>query len=531
MFALASATVSVTTVSVTDSEDYDPIARARASVGKIVNQEATVPAQCYTRTAGSSNPCWTCHTLSQKPNHMDDWDLQQEYAFSDFALVNRWTNVFRDRREELAKTSDDEILAWIRQDNYAPLKRALADREDYPGYKPDLDFARGFDEEGFAKDGSAWRAIRYKPFPGTFWPTNGSTDDVMIRLPKKFRVDVEGEESRAIYKINLSILEAAVASPQTKNAAAVDRVIEEIDEKIAGFDVDGDGSIEGKASVMHSLPSHYVGGAKEVAVSRNLFPYYTEFLHSVRYVDPDRPTLLATRMKELRYSRKILHLDHWGRLKAYEDEVDAKEQGKLPIFAGSPLVGLTNDFGWQLQGFIEDEKGRLRLQTEEEHLTCMGCHGSIGVTVDNTFTLSRKIPGAAGWRHQDIRGIHDAPQAGHDEPEILRWFKRVGGGDEFRANEEILERFFADGKVKEAEVRRASKGGDRDIAWLLKPTRERALQLNKAYRAIVLEQSYELGRDAVIGGLDNIHKKIENGSTELSKTGKVFMDGRLWLDW
>jgi hypothetical protein len=63
-------------------------------------------------------------------------------------------------------------------------------------------------------------------------------------------------------------------------------------------------------------------------------------------------------------------------------------------------VGLLNDFGWQLQGFIEDAEGRLRLQTQEEHLFCMGCHSNIGVTVDQTFSFPRKVPGkeAGGTR-------------------------------------------------------------------------------------------------------------------------------------
>ncbi len=35
----------------------------------------------------------------------------------------------------------------------------------------------------------------------------------------------------------------------------------------------------------------------------------------------------------------------------------------------------------------------------------MGCHCPIGVTVDTTFALARKVPGATGWRHQDLRGL------------------------------------------------------------------------------------------------------------------------------
>jgi len=39
-----------------DGGHYDPLAQARVSVGKIVNREAVIPPQCYTKTDGVSNP-------------------------------------------------------------------------------------------------------------------------------------------------------------------------------------------------------------------------------------------------------------------------------------------------------------------------------------------------------------------------------------------------------------------------------------------------------------------------------------------
>ena len=116
--------------------------------------------------------------------------------------------------------------------------------------------------------------------------------------------------------------------------------------------------------------------------------------------------------------------------RAYEEELDEKAEGVLPKFAGSPRVGLRNGFGWQLQGFIEDPAGRLRLQTEEEHRWCMGCHGTIGVTVDSTFTLTRKVPGLAGWAYQNPHGIPDVAQTGSETPEYALYLHRVRGGDE-----------------------------------------------------------------------------------------------------
>ncbi len=513
------------------TSSYDPLALARASIGKTENFEAVVPSQCYTKTDGIANPCWTCHTQSQGENFQRDWHLQETYSFSDFALTNRWNNLFVDRSAAIAALSDTETLTYIRADNYTPLRTALKGQTDYPGYVPDLDFSQGFDDEGFAKDGSGWRALRYKPFLGTFWPTNGSTDDVMIRLPRSFQTDSQGNFSREIYKLNLALLEAAMTVAPSIPAKEFSRVVEPVNEHLAATDLDGNGHLASDATRIHQLPPYYRGGASTVPISRYRYPEGTEFLHTVRYIDPDNPTLLSTRMKEVRYSRKMQWLDDWALMRVYEKELLDKEEGKLPTFKGSPLVGLRNDFGWQLQGFIEDAQGRLRLQTEEEQRFCMGCHSAIGVTVDQTFAFARKVPGAEGWRPQDLRGIRDVPQAGHADPEILTYFQRVTGGDEFRANDEIRQRFFSSGSLDEPTVRRAALNGDQDITFLIAPSPQRALQLNKAYIALVREQTFEKGRDTLLVPPQNVHATIENGSTELATKERIYFDGQLWLDW
>jgi len=507
---------------------YDPLARARASEGHVVNIEAGVPPMCYTDTGAASNPCWTCHTQGLEPNGRVDFDLQRQYAFSETARENHWTNLFLDRRAAVARIGDEEILAYVRADNYAPLRRSLTGRRDYPGYVPDLDLERGFDELGFAIDGSGWRVLRYKPFPGSFWPTNGSTDDVFIRLPPSFRSSV------AVYRGNLAILEAAIAARPGVPTAALERAIEPVDERVLGLDLDGDGVLARSATRIRGLPSHYAGAAEGVAVRRYLYPEGTEFLHSVRYLDPDAPTQMSKRMKELRYARKVKELDDWAITRAYEREAEEKSENQAPVYPGSALVGLRNAFGWQLQGFIEDADGRLRLQTDEEHLFCMGCHSGIGVTVDQTFAFARKVPGAGGWRPQDLRGMPDVPQSGHPDPEVLTYLRRVGGGDELRANTEVLERFFPGGHLDEAEVLRGASGGDRDLTHLVTPSRTRALLLDKAYRALVLTQRFDLGRDAMIAPAEHVHRDVscDYGCEEALDAAKQnFLDGRLHLDW
>ncbi len=79
---------------------------------------------------------------------------------------------------------------------------------------------------------------------------------------------------------------------------------------------------------------------------------------------------------------------------------------------------------------------------------CMGCHGSIGATIDKTFSFPRKVDGAAGWGYIDLKGMQDAPNMGETKGEIATYFERVGGGGEFRSNQEMWERWFnEDGTV------------------------------------------------------------------------------------
>jgi hypothetical protein len=266
-------------------------------------------------------------------------------------------------------------------------------------------------------------------------------------------------------------------------------------------------------------------------VRRAIYPEGTEFLHSVRYIDPDAPNLIARRMKELRYSRKLEELEDGAILRRYEMESNERDEGTMPMYAGDPLGGMRNNFGWLLQGFIEDAAGRLRVQTHQEQWACMGCHTGIGVTLDQTFAFPRKVPGARGWGYQDLRGIPDVPQLRHGRPELLTYLERAGAADEFRSNDEALRRFVRDGAIVEAEVLRAAPGGDKDVTHVVAPSRERALALNKAYMALVAEQRFEEGRDAFLTPPTNVHRQIENGSTGLEENGKVYIDGQLRLDW
>jgi hypothetical protein len=99
----------------------------------------------------------------------------------------------------------------------------------------------------------------------------------------------------------------------------------------------------------------------------------------------------------------------------------------------------------------------------------------------------------------------------------------VGGGSEFRNNDEIRARFFkADGSLDEAKVTAA-----RDVHELIMPSRERALLLNKAYRVIVSEQSFLLGRDATISPPANVFPKIDREVEPLEPAHRYTWDIRV----
>ncbi len=488
------------------------------------NREAVIPPQCYTRTEGQHNPCYVCHQnpLAGRENKMNDGALQVDYSFSDLGMTNHYRNLFEDRSEAVAAIGDDAIRAWVAEDNYSALPGRLEDA-GFEGWIPDLANLHlaheAFDDEGFALDGSHWVAFNYKPLPSTFWPTNGSTDDVMIRLPAAFRSGDDGEYSHDIYRANLAIVEA--------NVKGVDSIsVNGIDEASVGRDLNGDG----RETIIDRITEvgSFVGAAAPEFLDTYLYPEGTEFLHTVRYLGfgPDDAIVPSTRMKEVRYMRKWVAYRKSVYERNYRLESYDKDAGNLPGFPNLGDNGLDNEFGWSVSGFIEDRNGELRVQTYEENLFCMGCHSSIGATIDKTFSFARKVDGADGWGYIDLRGMPDAPNVGEIVGEIETYLDRVGGGGEFRSNPEMFERWFtADGTVDRTRVRAA-----RDVYELITPSVERALELNKAYRVIVDDQDYIYGRDATVRPPANVYDAIDNDDSPTLPADRFF-EWDIRLDW
>lgn len=493
---------------------------------KLLNAEAPIPPQCYTKTEGRHNPCYTCHQLYDRKNgedrlnQLDDGSLQGGYMFSDIGVTNHWSNLFVDRSEWLTRISDDNILHYINTENYSSLAPRLINA-GWKGFIPDLNnyarAAEAFDEQGLANDGSFWVAFNYKPFPGTFWPTNGSTDDVVIRLPNAFR-EVSGEFSVDAYFVNLTLIELNI-----KNLA--ESRLWPVDENLLGADIDGNGVLEVTDRVVKS--SQYIGDASGIALEYQQFPIGTEFMHSVRYVGVtgQNEIVVSPRMKELRYMNKVNTLPRATIGGRYAKERKEKLLGELPVFINRYDAGFDNGLGWFVQGFIEDYEGELRAQSFEEGMFCMGCHAAIGTTIDSTFSFARKITGVEGWGYINLKSMVDAPSLAEPGGEILNYLRRSGGGSEFRGNPEMLARWYRiDGSVDTEKVTAA------DVYELITPSRRRALDLNKAYTHIVRHQSYIYGRDASWVPAQNIFRDIDEEIPPLESQHR-FYNWDIRLDW
>ena len=503
------------------SEGDDIPALAYMEHNEVYNPESVIPPQCYTKTNGKNNPCYACHQSYDKsenrPNQMGDGTLQGNYEFSDVGLTNSWKNLFVDRRELIADISDKAILDYIGEDNYtASTENGLpAEMQIKQLSYPD----EAFGEHGIANDGSGWVAYNYKPFPSTFWPTNGSTGDAMIRLPAAFQLR-QGEYSEDVYLANLTLLEMALKDVDTL-------AVPPLNEQTIGMDLNGDGALS--EAVTHiQRQSHYVGDASSIELSYQLYPQGTELLHTVRYigVDDEGQIYNAPRMKEVRYMQKALFRSKESLASAYYAEAKDKAFEKLPQtrYLGEEK-GIDNGFGWTLNAYIEDKQGQLRPQHEQELAFCNGCHKTVGSTFDQTFSFARKVPGAKGWGYINLHEIDDVPNINEQEGEFLTYMKRVGGGDEFRQNAEMLARWFnAEGKLNEAKVKQANS-----VYELITPRPERALALNKAYQTIVKEQSYLFGRDATITEATNVLSEIDVEQPPLLPEHRYHWDMR--LDW
>ncbi len=454
-----------------DVIDYSAIAqgvgpegfRARTGAAYVpsFNEDPAIPAQCWIETGyGTQNACKYCHTdyLAQK-QHGNATPTAEDQILYSFPTPNlnhiNWGNIIKPQ-EGIARlrhagltpydAADVGNLRYVRQDNWRTAYRRARGNGDrtwdnrsskdsdlrllpaldpdnlYP-YQPGDPTDEGrhgyIDPEGFVRDRdngyTGWRAINFFPY-AIFTPLTGSVSGIYIRLPRPF-MTLRGKVNIEVLRKNLALLEQNIKDGKPRR----------------GF---------------------YYGDAQGVPVQKGFYPVGTEFAHPLHYVDLNAdgetgadldgvmdeqnmdfefPGTRSKRLKELRYLYKWKHV-------GLEDI--AAEEEQRPVVIGKKWQGwIDNKAGWILAGYIEDRKGALRPQTTEELLQCLGCHSSVGTTVDSVWSLQRKLPGPRGWGEMDYGGyragspdqtrLQDRLNASVGQGELEYFYATVVGSDLF----------------------------------------------------------------------------------------------------
>ncbi|MFC2163362.1 hypothetical protein ACFLT2_00020 [Acidobacteriota bacterium] len=396
--------------------------KAKAEYKPSFNEDPAIPAQCWVETGyGTQNACQYCHTNYLAENrHGNALALAEDQILYSFPSPNlnrvNWKNIIhpeeilaRLAEEELAvpRAGDPENLDYVRTDNWREaFRKARRNRDDswnnlantssdfqlFPALNPDDLFPfvdedktsggqHGFiDEDGFiwSKESqiTGWRAINFFPY-AIFTPLTGSVSGIYIRLSKEFMTE-DGNPDLEIYKKNLDLLER----------------------NIKNLKIDS---------------THYYGDAKEVEVRKGFYPVGTEFAHPLHYVDlnadgdvglrldglnrneePDYefPGTRSKRVKEIRYMYK------WKDVRL--EDIGDDGEGDSAFLIGNKTRGwIDNSDGWILAAYIENREGDLRPQTTEELMQCLGCHSSVGNTIDAVWSFQRKLPREPGWGEMD----------------------------------------------------------------------------------------------------------------------------------
>ncbi|MBM3318902.1 MAG: hypothetical protein FJY75_13725, partial [Candidatus Eisenbacteria bacterium] len=300
------------------------------------------------------------------------------------------------------------------------------------------------------------------------------------------------------------------------------------------------------------------------------------------------PGTRAKRLKEMRYMYKWRDVTLADIAPAEDADAEGPEGlgGSPEAVIGREGQGwVENGAGWILAAFIEDRRGDLRTQTTEELMQCVGCHGNVGNTIDAVWSFQRKLPGDLGWGEMDY-GRYDARQPqrtrlrdyrrqGEEQGELEFFYHSVIGADLYgvmpreiaadvarHAREQglparlglthSLEDILDDEALKEAgaEERRSRllerQAIMRDYAAtraylyrdpgdgahyvrgaILYPDRETMKANTHLYRKIVLDQSFNLGKDVFGAESGHIPFTFRSDGTVRDAEGRIIPAGAI----
>lgn len=410
------------------------------------NEDPAIPVQCWIETGyGTQNACKYCHTnYLAEIEHGNNFPIGEDQILYSFQSPNlnriNWPNVIYpqniDRRlaqQGTAIPSSEENLIYVRTDNWRSAYRSARQSGDlswnnlkqknhpmqlFPALDPNHLYpnktdnptdsgTHGYiDAEGFVRnekgEPTGWRAVNFFPY-AIFTPLTGSVSGIYIRLPEPFRTN-KGVVSLEIYRKNLDILEKNIKN-RSRSAAG------------------------------------YIGDAAGVPVEKGFYPVGTEFAHPLHYVDLradgesgrsldgvyqnetvdyEFPGTRSKRVKEIRYMYK------WKTVTL--DDIGDKESDEEPFVYGKSWKGwIDNHCGWILAAYIERPDGQLRPQTTEELLQCLGCHSSVGNTIDAVWSFQRKLEGPEGWQEMNY-GRYDSRRP--DETRLTDYLNETAGKGE-----------------------------------------------------------------------------------------------------
>jgi hypothetical protein len=250
----------------------------------------------------------------------------------------------------------------------------------YKEENPTNEGVNGFiDPAGFVKNENdeftGWRAVNFFPY-AIFTPLTGSVSGIYIRLPKKFmtydeRFDID------TYAKNLNLLEQNIKNQQIEQNTYYGDASEE--NVVKGFYPVG---------TEFAHPLHYVDLLADGETGEHI-----DAVASYGVMSYEFPGTRSKRVKEIRYMYK------WKEV-GLEDigEDEEEEHEGFGEYIGKEGQGwIDNGTGWILAAYIESRDGNLRPQTTEELAQCLGCHSKVGNTIDAVWSFQRKLPGLEGW--------------------------------------------------------------------------------------------------------------------------------------
>lgn len=479
----------------------------------------------------------------------------------EYVRYDNWTPTF-----EMARANGNKH--WVNDQSSNPnflLFPSLNPKHLYPYNKenPTSNGMHGFiDNEGFVKSESeqytGWRAVNFFPYT-IFTPLTGSVSGIYIKLPEKF-MSANGDLNIDTYKQNLNILEQNIknqSGEQTHYAGDAENI------KVKkGFYPVG---------TEFAHPLHYVDLNADGETGTNIDGVVANNTYQYEF-----PGTRSKRVKEIRYMYK------WKEVGLEDIEEEEDDDDAYGTYIGAEGQGwMDNGGGWILAAFIENRQGRLRPQTTEELTQCLGCHAKVGNTVDAVWSFQRKLPDMEGWADMNYghysskdpgkTRLHDYLNERAQMGELGYFYHTVIGAELFGAmtaeikNELML---FAQKSNLDLPFSASTILDDEALKWMPKEERMprllarqtlmRAYVKNleymeycneddnyyikgeifypmpetmkgniQGYRKIVLDQSFNLGKDVFGSSADHVPFTFRSDGTVVDETGATIPVGKV----